>query len=153
MSLNDRFNVRVYGLCVNDKDELLVTDERIHGMEITKLPGGGLEFGEGSLECLKREFLEECGQDVEVLSHFYTTDFFVPSAFNAQSQIISIYYKVRLSVAARFEIKTRRFDFPSGIEDVFVFRWVPLSELSPEHFTFPIDRRVAEMLLQMRKPV
>src|SRR3978361_2267712 len=88
------FNVRVYGLLINDNNEILISDEREYGMRFTKFPGGGLEYGEGLIEGLKREFIEECNAEIEVISHFYTTDFFVKSAFN-DSQVISIYYKVR----------------------------------------------------------
>ncbi len=84
-----QFNVRVYGLLINEKQEILISDEQEYGMQFTKFPGGGLEYGEGLIEGLKREFVEECNVEVEVTSHFYTTDFFVKSAFN-DSQIISI---------------------------------------------------------------
>jgi len=70
------FNIRVYGLVLNDKNELLVTDEYCQNRYMTKFPGGGLEFGEGLIEGLQREFIEESGQAIEVISHFYTTDFF-----------------------------------------------------------------------------
>jgi 8-oxo-dGTP diphosphatase len=150
MTSLSKFNVRVYGVCINSEHELLVTDERIQGHEITKLPGGGLEFGEGPVECVKREFLEETGQEVRVLRHFYTTDFFVVSAFNANSQIISIYYEVEFVEIPRFEIKNRKYDFPSGVDNVFVFRWVPLEILSTNEFSFPIDKKVAELVLAVK---
>jgi len=141
------FNIRVYGICINDRQELLLADERIHGKEITKLPGGGLEFGEGTRECLAREFMEECGQPVDVLDHFYTTDFFVPSAFNPNSQVVSIYYRVRFPDPIRFPITQKKFDFLPGTSDALTFRWMKLTSLTPTEFTFPIDRRIAEMLL------
>jgi hypothetical protein len=47
------FNVRVYGLLFDEKNRLLVSDEFIRGNYFTKLPGGGLEFGEGTRDCLK----------------------------------------------------------------------------------------------------
>ncbi|MGE0568360.1 MAG: NUDIX domain-containing protein, partial [Bacteroidia bacterium] len=87
------FNVRVYGILIHE-GKVLVTDEFIKGIEITKFPGGGLQFGEGTLECVKREFAEEVDIDIEVIAHFYTTDFFVESAFNNKQQIMSIYYLV-----------------------------------------------------------
>ena len=46
------------------------------GIEFTKFPGGGLEFGEGLRECLVREFLEETQQKVEVKEHFIQRIFF-----------------------------------------------------------------------------
>ena len=49
------FVVRVYGLIINDKKEVLLTDEYQQGMKMTKFPGGGLEFGEGPVDCIKRQ--------------------------------------------------------------------------------------------------
>ena len=70
------FNVRVYGILIDDQNRLLVSDEFIRGSYITKLPGGGLEIGEGTRECLVREFMEEAALTINVGTHFYTTDFF-----------------------------------------------------------------------------
>ena len=52
-----RFNVRVYGILIQN-DCVLVSDEYIGGKEITKFPGGGLEFGEGIHQCIIREIKE-----------------------------------------------------------------------------------------------
>ena len=49
------FNIRVYGILINDKKQVLVSDEFIRGSYYTKFPGGGLEYGEGLIEALKRE--------------------------------------------------------------------------------------------------
>ena len=144
-----KFNVRVYGICFNENREVLVTDEIIKGREITKFPGGGLEFGEGTIDCIKREFMEETGQEVEVLRHFYTTDFFVPSAFHPDHQVISIYYLVKFIAPPKFEIKQKRFDFPERKDNVFVFRWLPLEKTKEEEFTFEIDKKVAEMVSKL----
>ncbi len=143
-----KFNVRVYGICFNEKKEVLVADEIIKGREITKFPGGGLEFGEGTIDCIKREFVEETGQEVEVIRHFYTTDFFVPSAFHSDHQVISIYYLVKLKEAPKFEMKQKRFDFPVKSDDVFVFRWLPFKKINADEFTFEIDKKVAELIRQ-----
>jgi 8-oxo-dGTP pyrophosphatase MutT (NUDIX family) len=83
------FNLRVYGILINDQRQVLVSDEFIRGNYYTKFPGGGLEFGEGTRECLQREFMEEMGLQVRVGDHLYTTDFFQMSAFNPEHQIIS----------------------------------------------------------------
>ncbi|HET9278185.1 MAG TPA: NUDIX domain-containing protein [Flavitalea sp.] len=53
------FNIRVYGILINEKKQVLVSDEFIRGSYYTKFPGGGFEFGEGTGNCLKREFKEE----------------------------------------------------------------------------------------------
>src|ERR1700712_3175251 len=141
-----QFNVRVYGLLINEQQEILISDEQEYGMQFTKFPGGGLEYGEGMTDGLKREFVEECNAEVEVLSHFYTTDFFVKSAFN-DSQIISIYYIVKNISELNLNIKTKVFDFDGEGDVLQAFRWVKLSELDPKEITFPIDRHVAELLI------
>lgn len=140
------FNVRVYGLLINDENQILVADEIIHGNRITKFPGGGLEFGEGTIDALKREMLEETGTPVEVLEHFYTTDFFQVSAFNSKAQVISIYYIIRPKTALNIQTKETRFDFSENKEGAISFRWMPIKELSEKDFTFPIDQKVALML-------
>ena len=56
--------VRVYGILIDSVHGLLVSDEFIRGEYFTKLPGGGLEFGEGTRDCLVREFKEETGLDI-----------------------------------------------------------------------------------------
>ena len=73
-----RFNIRVYGLLIED-GKVLVSDELIKGKGITKFPGGGLEFGEGTIEALKREFREELDTEIHIRRHYYTTDFYVPA--------------------------------------------------------------------------
>lgn len=140
------FNVRVYGILIQD-GKLLVSDEYIKGHNITKLPGGGLEFGEGTIECLVREFKEELNLDIEVISHFYTTDFFVNSAFSSNSQVISIYYLVDAKEKLEFNISTKVFDFKHVKEGAQSMRWVSLNKMSENDFTFIIDKKVAEMLL------
>jgi len=140
------FNVRVYGLLINDYNEVLISDEQEYGMRFTKFPGGGLEFGEGLIDGLKREFIEECAAEIEVLSHFYTTDFFVKSAFN-DSQIISVYYRVKNIKPLDLTIKNMVFDFDGEGDVLQAFRWIKLSDLNEDNFTFPIDKHVAKLLI------
>jgi len=140
------FNVRVYGLLVNDQDEVLISDEQEYGMRFTKFPGGGLELGEGLTDGLKREFLEECNAEVEIVRHFYTTDFFVKSAFN-DSQVISVYYLVKNTNPLNLTFKTMVFDFDGEGDILQSFRWVKLGNLADEVFLFPTDQHVAKLLM------
>ncbi|MFB9844783.1 NUDIX domain-containing protein [Mucilaginibacter ginsenosidivorans] len=141
-----QFNVRVYGLLINEQNQVLISDEQEYGMQFTKFPGGGLEYGEGLIEGLKREFVEECNVEVEVISHFYTTDFFVRSAFN-DSQIISVYYLVKSLSPLNLMFKTVQFDFDGEGEILQSFRWVDLAKLSEEDVTFPTDKHVVKLLI------
>lgn len=141
-----QFNVRVYGLLMNDQNQVLISDEQEYGMQFTKFPGGGLEYGEGLVDGLKREFVEECNVEVDVISHFYTTDFFVKSAFN-DSQIISVYYLVKNLSPLNLMFKSVRFDFDGEGEILQSFRWIGLDKLSEEDVTFPTDKYVVKLLI------
>lgn len=140
------FNIRVYGILINEANEVLVCDELIKGHPISKFPGGGLEFGEGPLDCIKREFIEETGFAVEVTDHFYTTDFYQVSAYNTSHQIISIYYLVK--PVGDFPIKTtdKIFDFNKTGGYDQTFRWVSLAKISGDDLTLPIDKVVGDLL-------
>jgi len=134
------FNVRVYGLLINEHNELLISDEEEYGTRFSKFPGGGLEYGEGLRDALKREYMEECFVEVDVLEHLYTTDFYEPSYFN-DSQIISIYYRVINKTPFNLAFKEIAFDFDNIEGEIFQsFRWVELSEIQPEDLTFKTDR-------------
>jgi len=148
------FSIRVYGILMNEAGDVLVSDEFIRGNYFTKFPGGGLEFGEGTRECVEREFLEETGLVVKAGEHIYTTDFFQISAFNNRDQILSIYYFVSTEDVSLLATKTKLFDFapeqiadPNGSSEVF--RWIKWDELNEESVSLPIDK-VAVKLLKER---
>jgi 8-oxo-dGTP diphosphatase len=145
MSIN-HFNIRVYGILINEHNHLLVTDELIKGHRITKLPGGGLEYGEGTIDCIKREFIEETNNAVEVTEHFYTTDFFQKSAYHAAHQIISIYYIVKPLTTFEIATKEKVFDFGKETKYIQTFRWVSIKEVNEDTFTLPIDKVVGGLL-------
>jgi len=140
------FNIRVYGLIINDNNEVLLADEYLLNQKMTKFPGGGMKFGEGTADCIKREAREEFGQDIEIVDHFYTTDFFQKSFFHKDHQIISIYYLVKFKDDIRFKISTTPFDFPELKNGNRSFRWIKIKNLSDDVLTLPIDRLVATLL-------
>ena len=137
MDKPSRFNIRVYGLFLHE-GKVLVNEELIKGQRVIKFPGGGLDLGEGIKDCLVREWKEELGLDIDVLEHFYTNDFYQPSAFD-NSQVISMYYRVTSD------------NVPGEIVNLVEQErsyWVSLSEVTAAMFTLPIDRRVGDMLRQ-----
>jgi ADP-ribose pyrophosphatase YjhB (NUDIX family) len=142
-----RFNIRVYGLLINEINQVLIVHEQMNDFKFTKFPGGGLEFGEGILDCLTREFKEETGLDIEVVGHFYTTDFFQSSAFKPNDQLISVYYKVEAKSDWR-KIKLNEHELFSGNRvERLRFEWVELDKLNPELLTFPIDKFICQKML------
>lgn len=151
--------LRVYGILINEKKEVLVSDEYIRGNYYTKFPGGGLEFGEGTRDCLKREFIEEMNLKVEVGEHLYTTDFFQESAFRAGQQIVSIYYWVRPMEEIRVPLRDLPFQFDDEQLAVYAekaecetFRFIPLDSFSAETVSLPIDKIVVSLIKKKYKP-
>ncbi len=144
--LPTQFTIRVYALVINDLKEVLVTDEFQLGMKMTKFPGGGMNFGEGPIDCLKREMLEECNQEIEDIQHFYTTDFYQKALFWDGYQLMSIYYLAKIKEPIRFSISKIPFDFPEMKNGCQSFRWVSMEKINPDDFTFPIDKHVAHLL-------
>ncbi|HQV39025.1 MAG: NUDIX domain-containing protein [Flavobacteriales bacterium] len=139
-----RFNIRVYGLLIH-AGRLLVSDEVIQGVHVTKFPGGGLEPGEGTLDCLRREIQEEMGMEASGLNHFYTTDFFQPSAYRPEDQIVSIYYTFQVEDPGSLGNGERAMG--AGADEAQQFRWIPLDMARIEHVDLPIDRVVMKLLI------
>lgn len=144
------FNVRVYGLLINDYNQVLLSDEEEYGFRFSKFPGGGLEYGEGLIDGLKREFMEECNAEVEVTGHFYTTDFFIKSVFN-DSQIISVYYLVKPLAPLKLNFREKIFDFDSDGDIRQAFRWKDIDKLESGDATFETDQKVIELLREKWK--
>ena len=147
------FNIRVYGVLINEKKQVLLSDEFIRGKYYTKLPGGGLEPGEGTRDCLIREFKEELDLKVQIGDHIYTTDYFQMSAFNPGDQIISVYYFVKALEPIRVPLRIKEFDFDEEQMKIYrekteieTFRFIDWNNFSAESVTLPIDKIVASIL-------
>ena len=134
----DSFNIRVYALIIED-DNVLISKELIKGEIVLKFPGGGVEYGEGIIDALQREANEELSQELEEITHFYTTDFFQESSFRKSDQLISIYYTAKLSTFLLNKVN-------KPIKDQPLFIWKKIQELKVDDLHFPIDKKVLEML-------
>ncbi|MAW83909.1 MAG: NUDIX hydrolase [Crocinitomicaceae bacterium] len=132
------FNIRVYGLIL-ESGSILLSKELIMGEEVFKFPGGGLEYGEGLIDGLNREFVEEMGQRIYNVKHYYTTDFFQRSSFKLTDQLLSIYYTGKLKHRVVNKINKPKKDQP-------VFIWEKLETLNEVKFKFPIDQLIIKKL-------
>lgn len=137
------FNIRVYGILLNEQQQLLVSDEIYQGQQFSKFPGGGLELGEGVADCLKREFIEEFNLTIDSLNLMYITEQVVPSAFD-NSQVIGVYYQVFTDEDLAFSVTQEVFDFSEGEEQAL--RWVNLDEVDRNTFTFEMDQQAWEQI-------
>lgn len=130
-----KINVRVYAICIKNA-EILVLFEKYAGEDLVKLPGGGLEYGEGTTECLHRELKEELNLRVKNVEHFYTQEAFLKSKFNENEQLLTIYYLAEIEDETELEI------LEPSIEKV---EWKSL-KLLENPFVLPVDRLVFEKL-------
>jgi len=151
------FNIRVYGILINEKRQVLVSDEFIREQYYTKFPGGGLEYGEGTRDCLAREFMEEMNLKVKITGHIYTTDFYQQSAFNPGHQIISIYYYAEALEPITVPLRTKTFDFDAQQLKMYedtgeteTFRFVDWEDFSDDTVSLPIDKIVANMIKEIK---
>jgi 8-oxo-dGTP diphosphatase len=149
-----RFNIRVYILLYDEaRTSLLLSDEILSGDYYTKFPGGGLEYGEGLLDCLHREAKEELGQDVVVLRQFYTSELFQVSTFVPEDQIICVYYECCLPKNDQgrrlptFRVSEQKYDFVEKREREESFRWQLIETLQEEDMSLPLDKLVVKRLL------
>lgn len=148
-----KISVRVYGILRDEDGRILVSDEKIRGDLFTKFPGGGLEFGEGTRDCLVRELKEELNLPVQVEEHLYTTDFFQRSAFNEAHQILSIYYKITALEPLSVDLNKKPFTFSEEslahyqqTQQMESFRLIPWEEFNPAAMSLPIDKIVAGII-------
>lgn len=128
------FNIRVYALCIVN-NELLTLKEPFAGNMVVKLPGGGLEFGEGTADCLRREFKEELNLEITVGDAFYIQEDFVPSLANDGKQLLTLYFFATITNLNSLET------IDKNIQEV---NWVPLTANNP--FTLPVDKIVFNKL-------
>jgi len=145
-----RFNIRVYGILLdNSKEQVLVSKETYQDLRITKFPGGGLEFGEGIEDALKREFIEELELDIAVDKLLYINHFLQISAFNPQDQLIAIYYQV----LAATPLPPNFIEQANRSAENLHFQWIPRQKLGRKRFSFPVDKYVAANLETLLGPI
>lgn len=71
----NQLRVRVCGVCFDRNKILLVNHHGLKHGNFWAPPGGGLHFGETAEACLKREFKEETGLNVEIGDFLFATEF------------------------------------------------------------------------------
>lgn len=131
----DKINIRVYA-CILKDEQLMILHEEYAGEKLLKLPGGGLEFGEGLIDCLHREFAEELNVKIKILEHLYTQEEFVQSKFHDQEQLLTIYYTAEIVDEENLKILDPTIDF---------IDWIDIRAVE-NPFPLPVDRIAFEKL-------
>jgi 8-oxo-dGTP diphosphatase len=82
-----------YGVVFNDAMQVAVLRNSFGHF----LPGGGIEEGENSMECLVREFMEETGYEISVKKFIgKASKYYFSEAFNHYRHPIGYFYQVSL---------------------------------------------------------
>lgn len=149
MDSKKSFVIRVYGFIINDDHEILIAEEFHYDTFMRKFPGGGLEHGEGIVDCLRRELKEELGFNLSILEQVFITPTFVTSAFNNSAQVIGVYFRVR-PVEEMISLY-RENSLPPTENGVEIFKWISIDALSKSDFTFTTDQDAFEYLVSLRK--
>lgn len=137
----DKLNVRVYATIVKE-NKVLVLHEEYAGEQLVKFPGGGLELGEGLIDCVQREIEEELNVKIRIKDHLYTQDHFVASRFRENEQLLTIYYDVEMMNEEDFLM------LDPCIERI---EWLSL-DVQDNPFKLPVDQIVFEKLKQKYLP-
>ncbi|GAA0790190.1 NUDIX hydrolase [Hathewaya limosa] len=121
-----RFNYRNVGIAIKDNKVLLHKPEEY---EFWALPEGRCELLETSIETIKREFLEELGEEITVEKLVWVVENFFEIK-NEKYHEISMYYMIKFcdesEIYKHKEIK--------GIEDdkKLIFKWFDINELEKQ---------------------
>lgn len=129
------FNLRVYGLLVNTRNEILLSEETYKGRAFTKFPGGGVQLGEGIEEALHRELKEEANLKIRIKRLVHVSGQYIASAFD-DSQVIGVYYLIEALHEPDLTFK----ELISEAGKTQNYHWVPLQDMPPEHLSFPMDQ-------------
>jgi ADP-ribose pyrophosphatase YjhB (NUDIX family) len=145
-----RFNVRVYMIVTRNNSsggqDVLISYERLPLGGVMKFPGGGLEWGEGTTACLRREALEELGQPVNVERLVHVSRRAHISSFDSNQQVLAVHYAARLTGEVMFEDDGEMEDVYGKNVPMMHQRlgWRDVESIEPAQFRFASDREAWE---------
>lgn len=121
----NQLRLRICGICLVENKILLVN----HGLTETNFwapPGGGLQFGESAESCLKREFLEETGLDIEMRDFLFACEF-IQSPLHA----VELFFLTSLKGGVLRKGLDPELGNQQIIRDVKFFSWREIEQLQP----------------------
>ncbi len=90
-TFGNQLRVRVCGICLDRERILMINTLGLTEGDFWSPPGGGIQVGESSEACLKREFLEETGLIVEISDFLFACEF-----ISKPLHAIELFFKVHL---------------------------------------------------------
>lgn len=129
--------VALYGLLKKDGSLLMVQDAKSQKWE---LPGGGKDEGENQFDCLKREFFEETGLEINSKIKFLTS---------FESYFFDITSKQPWKTLRKFYIVTTSSDqtpFTENHKEIKLVRFAHHSQINTLAMSKEIRRVVSEFL-------
>lgn len=124
----------VYGLVVNESMQIGIVKTPRGNF----LPGGGIEDGENHIECLKREFIEETGYEIEVGSYIGRSELYgLTPRRKRYLKMIGYFYVVKLAGTTK-----------DKIEEDHEFIWLDINkaenEMLLEHQSWAIKKMLSQ---------
>ncbi|WP_276495769.1 NUDIX domain-containing protein [Pontibacter litorisediminis] len=136
-----KLRVRACGILIQDDKLLLVRHGRTMGNDaFWAPPGGGVEFGESMQQCLKREFKEETGLEIEVSRFLFVNEFLQPPL-----HAVEFFFEVK---AVGGSMKTGSDpEAEAGNQLIEHLQWLTVKEI--QHIPFADKHRSLQLLLSL----
>lgn len=117
--------------------------ERWQGVDLNKFPGGGLELGEGLLECIHREIAEEFSSSEKLeYRHFFTPTECFASRFKPQEQLLLNYF------TNSTEADEQQWSLIPNDPNLLGMQWLELKAENAQWFTLQSDKDAFLKLLE-----
>ena len=120
----NKIRVRVCGLCTVGEKMLLINHRGVTDTNFWAPPGGGLNFEEPAESCLKREFLEETGLQIEVRDFLFVCEF-----IRAPLHAVELFFRVDQIAGQPETGHDPEYGSPSIIKEVKFKSWTEIAAI------------------------
>jgi 8-oxo-dGTP diphosphatase len=126
-TFGNQLRVRVCGLCLDNNRLLIINHKGINEGDFWAPPGGGLQFGESVEMCLKREFAEETGLEIQINDFLFFCEF-----IHLPLHAIEIFFSVKIKQGILKKGTDPEMMDKQIIQEVKYMPWIEINGLAPE---------------------